>query len=71
MKPAIYAVTYDSNGDIYSRLLCVKSRIIPLQVLTVAKLELCALLLAKLYRSTRRQDKGSSFGVTPPLCLDG
>lgn len=60
----LYAVTHDSAGNIHSHLLCSKSRVAPLKVLTVAKLELCAaLLLAKLYKTVREALKERIEGV--------
>lgn len=50
----LYAISRDSAGNLQSQLLCAKSRVAPLRVLTIAKLELCAaLLLAKLYKTVQ------------------
>ncbi|XP_011170390.1 uncharacterized protein LOC105203311 [Solenopsis invicta] len=50
----LYAVTRTLDGKFQSQLLCAKSRVVPLKVITIAKLELCAaLLLAKLYKTVQ------------------
>lgn len=53
-RACLYVVSQDSAGNIYSHLLCAKSRVTLLKVLTI-KLELvcAALLLAKLYKTVR------------------
>ncbi|XP_072377748.1 uncharacterized protein [Diabrotica undecimpunctata] len=45
----LYVRTVDENGTVYVRLLCSKTRVSPIKVLTVPRLELCgALALARL-----------------------
>ncbi|XP_055714338.1 uncharacterized protein LOC129808581 [Phlebotomus papatasi] len=43
---AVYVVTYDSSDNICSRLLTAKSRIAPMDEITIPRLELCGALLA-------------------------
>lgn len=51
----VYAVTLGKDGNSHSILICAKSRVAPLKILTLAKLELfAALLLAKLCRTVHR-----------------
>lgn len=48
----LYATTQDKNGSRSCQLICAKTRVAPLKVMTIAKLELCAaLLLARLYKT--------------------
>lgn len=49
----IYIRSRDENGQVLCRLICSKSRVAPLNTITLARLELCAaLLLAKLLKVT-------------------
>ncbi|XP_071652802.1 uncharacterized protein [Temnothorax longispinosus] len=49
----LYVRSRGKNGKIVTRLLCAKSRVAPLKLITIPRLELCgALLLARLYRET-------------------
>lgn len=48
----LYAVSYDEIGRPSCHLICAKTRVAPLKVITIAKLELCAaLLLARLCKT--------------------
>lgn len=49
----LYAVTQDKNGNRSCQLICAKTRVAPLKVITIAKLELCTALLARLYKIVR------------------
>lgn len=42
----LYLRTVNSNGEVYTRLICAKSRVAPLKCLTLPRLELCGALLA-------------------------
>lgn len=49
----LYIRSKGMNGNIVNRLLCAKSRVAPLKLVTIPRLELCgALVLAQLYRET-------------------
>ncbi|XP_017765119.1 PREDICTED: uncharacterized protein LOC108554370, partial [Eufriesea mexicana] len=51
----IYVRTTDENGRIKVQLLCAKSHVAPLKVISIARLELCgALLLTTLYTTVQR-----------------
>lgn len=54
----IYVVSTDDSGDFHSQLLTAKSRVAPLQGLTIPRLELCAALLgSQLVDSLRKNTK--------------
>lgn len=51
-RACLYAVTRDANDKLSCYLICAKTRVAPLRVLIVTKLELCAaLLLARLSKA--------------------
>lgn len=51
-RACMYVIVQNEGGTLHSHIICAKSRVAPLKMITVAKLELCAsLLLAKLGRT--------------------